>query len=388
MDITFSCTNCGQSLAVDEAGTGITVDCPSCGKPVYVPSSRIAEPTTSVKENTNAESIEHQRLVAHLLNERRKGEAKRKKRNVAFIWFFASFAIFLCGLIAGNGLALIIGFISGLGASSYILPEILRVSQEEQRKLQAEVDALIQKHADTLLIKKLQKSRQDGYGNIDDDEWIREMEYFCQRVLRPAFPQLCNWPLLDRFPRRPKEPISVQRPGLLDRVFLSERELRRIRKDADTAETALVAENIRRSLFNRINTQLDAHSKNKSIQMFDVSSLTPTGYEAYCVQILRDSGWDATTTQTSGDQGVDILAKRLGKKAVFQCKFYTSLVGNAAVQEAIAGKAWASAYYAFVVSNADFTPPAKALAAKTGVHLIHNSALSNLEAYLNPLERG
>ncbi len=38
MDIIFNCPNCGQRLEIDESGAGITIDCPKCGKPVYVPS--------------------------------------------------------------------------------------------------------------------------------------------------------------------------------------------------------------------------------------------------------------------------------------------------------------------------------------------------------------
>ena len=38
MDITFACDKCGQSLTVEEAGAGMTIDCPNCGKPTYVPS--------------------------------------------------------------------------------------------------------------------------------------------------------------------------------------------------------------------------------------------------------------------------------------------------------------------------------------------------------------
>jgi hypothetical protein len=38
MDISFDCGICGKHLVVDEAGAGITIDCPGCGKPVYVPS--------------------------------------------------------------------------------------------------------------------------------------------------------------------------------------------------------------------------------------------------------------------------------------------------------------------------------------------------------------
>jgi hypothetical protein len=38
MDISFDCDKCGKHLLVDEAGAGITIECPGCGKPVYVPS--------------------------------------------------------------------------------------------------------------------------------------------------------------------------------------------------------------------------------------------------------------------------------------------------------------------------------------------------------------
>jgi hypothetical protein len=38
MNINFACPNCRQSLEIDESGAGITIDCPKCSKPVYVPS--------------------------------------------------------------------------------------------------------------------------------------------------------------------------------------------------------------------------------------------------------------------------------------------------------------------------------------------------------------
>lgn len=37
MDISFSCTKCGQHITIDEAGAGQLVDCPKCGIPVEVP---------------------------------------------------------------------------------------------------------------------------------------------------------------------------------------------------------------------------------------------------------------------------------------------------------------------------------------------------------------
>lgn len=38
MDISFDCDTCGKHLVIDQAGAGITIDCPGCGKPAYVPS--------------------------------------------------------------------------------------------------------------------------------------------------------------------------------------------------------------------------------------------------------------------------------------------------------------------------------------------------------------
>ena len=46
MEITFVCDKCGQSLTVDEAGAGMTIDCPNCGKPTYVPSKSTSPPET------------------------------------------------------------------------------------------------------------------------------------------------------------------------------------------------------------------------------------------------------------------------------------------------------------------------------------------------------
>ena len=63
MDISFNCTNCGQRLEVDEGGAGISIDCPKCHKPVYVPSrSDVAMPppmrvTVNIPRQSN--SIPH-----------------------------------------------------------------------------------------------------------------------------------------------------------------------------------------------------------------------------------------------------------------------------------------------------------------------------------------
>jgi len=104
-------------------------------------------------------------------------------------------------------------------------------------------------------------------------------------------------------------------------------------------------------------------------------AMSPVAYERLCAQILRYAGWHANTTSASGDQGIDVLADKNGVRIVIQCKLYSKPVGNSAVQQALAGRAYARAHLAVVVSNASYTPSARALARRTGVHLLHHNDL-------------
>jgi restriction system protein len=100
-------------------------------------------------------------------------------------------------------------------------------------------------------------------------------------------------------------------------------------------------------------------------------------YEVYCAEALRRAGWDARLTAVTGDQGTDIIAERDGKRVVVQCKFYSSPVGNKAVQEAAAARLHERADQAIVVSNAAYTKSARQLAGTTGVILLHHDDLVN-----------
>jgi hypothetical protein len=39
MDIYFSCAKCGHHMVIDEAGAGMIVECPDCGRDTPVPKS-------------------------------------------------------------------------------------------------------------------------------------------------------------------------------------------------------------------------------------------------------------------------------------------------------------------------------------------------------------
>ena len=104
-------------------------------------------------------------------------------------------------------------------------------------------------------------------------------------------------------------------------------------------------------------------------------SLTPRQFEQHCADTLAARGWTVSVGRGSGDQGVDVLARKGGRKVVLQCKLYNRPVGNKAVQEALAGRGYAGADGAAVVSNAAYTAAAHALAARVGVLLLHVSDL-------------
>lgn len=40
MDITFRCDRCSQHIVIDEAGAGLTVQCPECGQTLTVPQAQ------------------------------------------------------------------------------------------------------------------------------------------------------------------------------------------------------------------------------------------------------------------------------------------------------------------------------------------------------------
>ena len=86
--------------------------------------------------------------------------------------------------------------------------------------------------------------------------------------------------------------------------------------------------------------------------------------------MLQKNGYENVyVTQRSNDYGADILAEKDGVKYVFQCKYYTSMVGIEAVQQIYSAKDYYDAHIAVVVTNNVFTKAAKSLAKELKVIL-------------------
>lgn len=108
----------------------------------------------------------------------------------------------------------------------------------------------------------------------------------------------------------------------------------------------------------------------------------PYQFEEWCALKLSQIGWNAKATSGSGDQGIDVLAKKDNIVAVLQCKLYSKPVGNKAVQEAISGKAFARAHVAAVVAPNGFTRSAEELARTTGVLLLEPRHLEHFDRFI------
>lgn len=104
---------------------------------------------------------------------------------------------------------------------------------------------------------------------------------------------------------------------------------------------------------------------------FDPTNIPFDGhsFEAWVAEALSGYGWEAEVTKASGDQGIDVIASKNGKRLGLQCKLYSTAIGNKAVQEAHSGKAYYRLDAAGVLTNATFTASARDLAVVTGIRL-------------------
>ena len=108
----------------------------------------------------------------------------------------------------------------------------------------------------------------------------------------------------------------------------------------------------------------------KETENIDIDSLEGHDFEYWCANLLVQNGYkNVDVTKGSGDQGVDIIAERDEIRFAIQCKCYSSDVGNASVQEIVAGKALYKCHIGVVMTNRYFTSSAKELARANGILL-------------------
>ncbi len=206
----------------------------------------------------------------------------------------------------------------------------------KKKLLNKQIDELINQHIKALALKYKQTVKQDEYGNVFYDQWEIATRYFIKNVLCKNSPIKNHLDQEERF------------------------------KD------------IKERITNAVKAY-ELTSVNSDYKNINVEQLSPIDFEHYCADILKANGWKAKVTQATSDQGIDIIAQYKNIHVAFQCKKYSSPVGNQAVQQIIAGKQYIKADIAAVISNARYTASAKQLAVSTGVHLLHYSELKRFK---------
>lgn len=113
----------------------------------------------------------------------------------------------------------------------------------------------------------------------------------------------------------------------------------------------------------------DNYKKKIKIRIEEIDLMNGEEFEYFITQLFNTMGYKATHTKLSGDQGVDVIAEKDNIKIVIQTKCYHNVVGNKAIQEAVAGMKYYDANKAMVITNSTFTKSAIELAQKNNVQL-------------------
>lgn len=114
----------------------------------------------------------------------------------------------------------------------------------------------------------------------------------------------------------------------------------------------------------------------KSLTINKIDTLNGREFEIFICDLFEYLGYSTSTTATTGDNGIDILAKTNNKSIGIQTKlYYNHNVGNKAIQEVFSGKNYYKLDFAIACTNWKFSAPAINLANELKVGLINRDVL-------------
>ncbi|HEX5254374.1 MAG TPA: restriction endonuclease [Mycobacterium sp.] len=108
-----------------------------------------------------------------------------------------------------------------------------------------------------------------------------------------------------------------------------------------------------------------------------IDRMSGTEFEEFVAAQLRVAGYSVTPTASTGDYGVDLIAKKDGARMAVQCKRLAKAVGVAAVQQVVAGALHHGCNRTVVVTNQTFTKAARQLAGTHHCRLVGRSQLQS-----------
>ena len=115
------------------------------------------------------------------------------------------------------------------------------------------------------------------------------------------------------------------------------------------------------------------------VTMADIDSMGGLEFESFVGELLKSIGYSGVqVTKSSGDQGVDVVAHKDGKKYAIQCKNYSSPLNNKPIQEVTTGKAVYGCDVGVVLTNSTFNESAVEAANATGTLLWDRRTLQKM----------
>ena len=82
----------------------------------------------------------------------------------------------------------------------------------------------------------------------------------------------------------------------------------------------------------------------------------PLAFEHWCAAVLASHGWKCRLTARSGDDGVDVVARKGAVIVAIQVKSWSRPVTKVAVQEVVAGRPMYGCTHAAVISRSGYMP--------------------------------
>lgn len=116
----------------------------------------------------------------------------------------------------------------------------------------------------------------------------------------------------------------------------------------------------------------------RNMNCSEIDVMTGIQFESFVAWIFEAMGYTISLTPKTCDQGLDLVVSRGGSKIGVQTKRYNSTVGNSAIQEAVAGKAFYKVDSVVVVTNSHYTKAAMKLAEANGVKLWDRETLHKM----------
>jgi len=113
----------------------------------------------------------------------------------------------------------------------------------------------------------------------------------------------------------------------------------------------------------------------------NIDEMSGEEFEIFLKLLFKKREYRVEHIGGSGDQGADLILRRFNIKTVVQAKRYEGTIGNTAIQEVVAAKAFYNSQRTMVITNSKFTLSAKRLAKANNVELWNRERLKEALKY-------